>query len=75
MCMDVQSMQGKHIAVGCESGKVHLFRLGSTQSSPSLSWSTYGGAITSLAFCPVANQFVLIGSADGVVRLYDINLS
>lgn len=72
--MDVDSMQGKYIAVGCESGKVHLFYLGTTQEGPTLSWSTYGSAITALALCPVASQFVLIGSADGIVRLYDISL-
>ena len=70
-CLSVTS-DGKYLAVGRNSGAVHLYDLSDHNPSPKPFGSgAHGGFITSLAFAPDSKHLISSGN-DGTLRLWEV---
>lgn len=70
--VDIEPTRGKTLAVGCNNHKVYVYSLASNSDDPVLTLSGHSDVVSDVAFNLTAPQFLLSGSYDGTLRVFDL---
>lgn len=72
--VDVDPSKGKSVAVGCSDHKIYIYSLTGSSEKPILTLSGHSDVVSCVSYNPAAPQYLLSGSYDGTVRLWDASV-
>ncbi|KAK7201862.1 WD domain, G-beta repeat [Novymonas esmeraldas] len=70
--VDVEPVRGKSLAVGSHDHRVYVYHLASGSERPALALAGHTDVVCDVAFSPAAPQYLLSGSYDGTLRVWDL---
>ncbi|KPI90635.1 hypothetical protein ABL78_0231 [Leptomonas seymouri] len=71
--VDIEPTKSKSIAVACHDKRIYIYSLSSSSERPSLVLSGHTDAVCDVAYNPTAPHYLLSGSYDGTLRVWDLS--
>lgn len=71
--VDIEHVKSKAMAVGCHDHRIYIYQFASSSDRPALVLSGHTDAVCDIAFNPTAPSYLLSGSYDGTVRVWDLS--
>ncbi|KPA74740.1 hypothetical protein ABB37_09041 [Leptomonas pyrrhocoris] len=71
--VDIEPTKSKNVAVACHDKRIYVYHLSSSSDRPSLVLTGHTDAVCDVAYNPTAPSYLLSGSYDGTLRVWDLS--
>lgn len=71
--VDIEPSKSKTVAVACHDKRIYVYNLGSSSERPALVLAGHTDAVCDVAYNPSAPSYLLSGSYDGTLRVWDLS--
>lgn len=71
--VDIEPTKSKAVAVACHDKRIYIYNLSSSSERPALVLAGHADAVCDVAYNPTAPNYLLSGSYDGTLRVWDLS--